>query len=98
MKRFCVYILASGRNGTLYIGMTSNLSARMKAHKEHAVQGFTDKYNVTKLVYVEACESAMQAIELEKKLKKWNRAWKLRIIEAVNPEWEDLAEKEDFKF
>jgi len=96
MKRYFVYIMASEKYGTLYIGMTSNISNRMKAHKEHAVEGFTDKYNVTKLVYVEVCDTAMQAIELEKKLKKWKRAWKIRIIEAMNPDWEDLSEKDGY--
>ncbi len=68
----------------------------MKAHKEHAVEGFTDKYNVMKLVYAEVCETAMQAIELEKQLKRWKRAWKIRIIESINPDWEDLSEKDGF--
>jgi len=96
MKRYQVYILASEKYGTLYVGMTGNLPLRIKAHKEHAVQGFTDKYKVDKLVYVEACDNAMQAIELEKRIKKWKRAWKIRIIEAINPEWEDLSEKDGF--
>jgi putative endonuclease len=96
MKRYHVYILASEKYGTLYVGVTSNLPMRIKAHKEHTVKGFTDKYNVTKLVYVEVCETARQAIELEKKLKKWNRAWKIRIIESINPNWEDLSGKDGF--
>ena len=96
MKRFHVYILASDKYGTLYTGVTSNLAKRIKAHKEHAVKGFTDKYNVTKLVYAEVCDNSVQAIKLEKQLKKWNRAWKIRIIESINPDWEDLSEKDGF--
>ena len=95
-RRFYVYILASDYNGTLYIGMTSNLAMRMKAHKEHAVEGFTDKYEVTKLVYAEVYETAMQAITREKQLKKWNRSWKCSLIEQMNPNWEDLSEKDGF--
>lgn len=96
MKRYHVYILASERSGTLYIGMTGNLPARMKAHKEHAVPGFTDQYKVTRLVYAEVFETARQAIEREKQLKKWKRSWKKRIIEELNPDWEDLSEKNGF--
>ncbi len=96
MKRYYVYILASERNGTLYIGMTSNLAVRVMAHKDHTFKGFTDKYNVTKLVYLEIYDTPMEAIMREKQLKKWKRSWKKRIIEEMNPEWEDLSEKEDF--
>jgi len=94
MKRYHVYILASDRNGTLYTGVTGNLPKRIKAHKEHAVDGFTYTYGVTKLVYVEVYETARQMIEREKQLKKWKRSWKKRIIEEQNPNWDDLSEKE----
>ncbi len=96
MKRYYVYILASERNGTLYIGMTSNLAVRVMAHKDNTFKGFTDSYNVTKLVYFESYETPLEAIMREKQLKKWKRSWKKRIIEELNPEWEDLSEKEDF--
>ena len=86
-----VYILASKRNGTLYIGVTSNLPARVDQHKNHIVEGFTQKYNVDKLVWYEALDSIESAIEREKQLKKWNRSWKLELIEKENPQWQDLA-------
>jgi len=96
MKRYYVYILASDRNGTLYIGMTNNLARRMDQHKEHQANGFTDKYNVTRLVYVEPHSTAMQAITREKQLKKWKRSWKKRLIEEMNPEWRDLSENPEY--
>jgi putative endonuclease len=96
MKRFYVYIMASGRNGTLYIGITSNIQSRVAAHKNHTFKGFTDWYNVTQLVYLETHERFEQAVLREKQLKKWKRSWKKRIIEEMNPEWEDLAEKKEF--
>jgi putative endonuclease len=96
MKRFFVYILASDRNGTLYTGMTGNIQARMKAHQEHAVKGFTEKYEVTKLVYLEEHQTAIQAITREKQIKTWKRSWKCSLIEQFNPGWEDLSKKEDF--
>ena len=89
-KRLFVYILASQRNGTLYIGVTSGLAKRIGEHKNKFVDGFTKKYSVDKLVYYEAHDSAEAAIQREKQLKKWNRAWKLRLIERMNPEWRDL--------
>ena len=81
-KQPAVYILASGRNGTLYVGVTSNL-----------VQGFTREYDVTRLVHYELFGSMEHAIEREKRLKKWSRAWKLRLIEERNPQWRDLWEE-----
>lgn len=90
MKQYWVYILASQRNGTLYIGMTGNLLFRTELHKDKKVKGFTEKYNVTNLVYYEAYDNPTHAIIREKQLKKWNRKWKLRLIEENNPTWKDL--------
>ena len=89
-KNPCVYILASRRNGTLYIGVTSNLPKRMCEHKNGFVEGFTKKYGVHRLVYYELHEEMTAAITSEKQLKKWNRAWKVRLIEKQNPNWRDL--------
>lgn len=89
----CVYILASGRNGTLYIGATSNLPKRIWEHREGVVDGFSKQYDVKRLVYYEFHETMDAAITREKQLKKWNRAWKLRLIEAENPDWEDLFDQ-----
>ena len=86
----CVYIMASTRNGTLYIGVTSDLLKRAWQHKHNVVEGFTEKYDVHQLVWYEAHASMESAIAREKSLKKWNRIWKLRLIEQLNPEWEDL--------
>lgn len=91
-KEGYVYILASKRNGTLYIGVTGNLARRVGEHKDHVVDGFTKKYGVERLVWYEACGSIEQAIIREKQLKKWNRDWKLTLIEKDNPEWNDLSE------
>jgi putative endonuclease len=87
---YYVYILASQRNGTLYVGVTSNLVRRTWEHKEDAVEGFTSKYGVHLLAWYEVHESIEAAITREKQLKKWNRAWKLRLIEEMNPGWKDL--------
>jgi len=92
-KQFYVYILASKRNGTLYIGVTSALAQRTWQHKNSVVPGFTEKYNVVNLVYYEVHGQAESAINREKQLKKWNRAWKLRLIEEKNPEWRDLYDE-----
>ena len=92
-KRFFVYILASARNGTLYIGVTSDLARRIWEHKSKAVSGFTSKYGIDKLVYFETHDSAEAAIGREKTLKRWNRSWKLELIEKANPDWEDLYER-----
>ncbi len=88
-----VYILASRRNGTLYVGVTSDLVKRTWQHKNAAIEGFTRRYSVHRLVYFELHQNMYQAITREKKLKKWNRAWKLRIIGERNPEWVDLWEE-----
>jgi putative endonuclease len=85
-----VYLLASQRNGTLYIGVTSNLVKRLWEHKNDAVEGFTEKYGVHKLVHFELHDTMASAIQREKQLKKWNRAWKIELIEKSNPEWRDL--------
>jgi putative endonuclease len=85
-----VYILASKRNGTLYIGVTSDLIARVWHHRTNAVAGFTHKYSVHVLVYYELHDTMYAAITREKQLKKWNRAWKAQLIERSNPEWTDL--------
>ena len=85
-----VYILASERNGTLYIGVTSNLVQRMWQHKNDLVEGFTEKYAVHSLVYFELLDDMPNAITREKQMKKWNRAWKLALIEKQNPTWQDL--------
>ncbi|MEI8104070.1 MAG: GIY-YIG nuclease family protein [Candidatus Moraniibacteriota bacterium] len=90
MKSYFVYILASERDGTLYIGVTSNLLKRIQEHKQKIADGFTKKYNVHVLVYYEQTENSVSAIEREKQLKKWNRAWKIRLIEKKNPKWRDL--------
>jgi putative endonuclease len=90
VKQPAVYILASKRNGTLYIGVTSDLPGRMWVHKNGLVEGFTKRYNVHHLVYFEMHENMIAAIAREKQLKKWNRVWKLQLIEQRNPEWNDL--------
>jgi putative endonuclease len=90
MKQPAVYILASKRNGTLYIGVTSDLLKRTWQHREHIVDGFTKKYEVSILVWYELHETMDSAILREKQLKKWNRQWKVRLIEESNPYWNDL--------
>jgi len=92
-KSYWVYILASQRNGTLYIGITNNLVKikRVWEHKNKRVDGFTKKYEVHHLVYYEIHENPESAIIREKQIKKWNRLWKIRIIEEINPEWKDLG-------
>jgi putative endonuclease len=85
-----VYVLASKRNGTLYIGVTSDLIRRVWQHREHVVDGFTKDYRVDALVWYELHGDMEHAIQREKRLKKWNRVWKLRLIEESNPEWIDL--------
>ena len=92
MRQFCVYILASQRNGTLYVGVTSDLTRRMFEHQNGLSQGFTSKYGVQRLVYLEPHETAEAAITREKQIKKWRRAWKLELIERQNPQWRDLTE------
>jgi putative endonuclease len=90
---FFVYILASRRNGTLYIGMTDNLARRLWEHQNGIVPGFTKKYNIKTLVWHEVHESRESAFQRERQIKKWNRAWKLALIERTNPTWQDLAKE-----
>ena len=89
-KTYWVYILASRRNGTLYVGVTNNLSWRVWEHKEGIVEGFTQQYGIKLLVYYEAYPDVRDAIQREKNIKKWPRRWKLALIERMNPEWRDL--------
>ncbi len=90
-KNYYVYLLASKRNGTLYIGVTNDLERRIYEHKNHLIKGFTEKYNVHMLVYFEQTSNIEAALQREKQLKKWNRKWKLDLIESINPEWKDLS-------
>jgi len=85
-----VYILASERNGTLYIGVTNDLVRRVFEHRENATEGFTQRYGVKRLVHYEQFDNIAAAIQREKTLKRWNRAWKIELIEQSNPEWDDL--------
>jgi len=89
-KRPCVYILASERDGTLYAGVTSDIARRAWMHKTDAVDGFSKRYAVHRLVYAEFHECMSDAIVGEKQIKKWRRAWKLELIEKMNPQWQDL--------
>ena len=90
IKQPAVYILASERNGTLYIGVTSDLVKRVWEHKNNLVEGFSKHYNVHHLVWYELHENMNSAIEREKRLKEWKRVWKLRLAESFNPGWQDL--------
>ncbi len=87
---YYVYILASRKNGTIYIGQTSDLKKRVHEHKEGVVEGFTKRYGVKMLVYYEAIEDFEAALQREKRMKEWNRIWKLHLIESKNPAWRDL--------
>jgi len=88
---FFVYILASARRGTLYVGVTNNPARRISEHKAKLVPGFTRQYGVDKLVYVEEYSSILEARARERSLKRWRRAWKIALIEKLNPEWRDLS-------
>ncbi len=90
MKQPCVYMMASGRNGTLYVGVTANLIARVSQHRAGAIEGFTKQYGVNLLVWFELHETMAQAIAREKLIKNWKRAWKIGLIQADNPYWLDL--------
>jgi len=92
-KQPAVYILASKPNGTLYVGVTSNLIQRIWQHQNGVVEGFTKKYGIHSLVYYEVHEQMLSAIQREKQLKKWNRQWKINLIEKINPTWKDLWEE-----
>ncbi len=91
MDYYYVYILASDSNSTIYIGMTNDLQRRINEHKSDAIDGFTKRYKVHKLVYYENCLDVKEAIKREKQLKKWNRQKKNHLIETLNPEWKDLS-------
>jgi putative endonuclease len=88
-KTYYVYILASNKNGTLYIGITNDLERRVYEHKNHLVKGFTEKYHVHKLVWYESTNSIEAALTREKQIKKWKRAWKVKLIEKDNPNWSE---------
>jgi putative endonuclease len=90
MKQPAVYILASQPHGTLYVGVTSNLVKRVWEHKNHVLDGFTSAYGVYRLVYFELSVEMSVVIQREKRIKKWNRDWKIRLIEEKNPTWQDL--------
>jgi putative endonuclease len=89
---YYVYILASGKHGTLYIGVTNNIQQRIEQHRSGHGSEFVKKYSVHRLVHIEEFSSAEDAIRREKQLKKWNRDWKIRLIEAENPDWSDLSD------
>lgn len=90
MNDYYVYMLTNKSNHVLYIGVTNNLERRIYEHKEKAVPGFTNRYNLTKLVYYEVCSDIKAAIEREKHLKGWRRSRKNELVETINPEWKDL--------
>jgi putative endonuclease len=90
IKTYYVYILASKRNGTLYVGVTNDLIRRVYEHRNDLTKGFTNKYGVHRLEYYDECYNAESAIQREKRMKVWHRSWKIRLIEEMNPEWKDL--------
>ena len=91
-RRFYVYILATRKNGPLYVGITNDLHRRIHEHETHAIRGHTWRYNIDRLVYLEAFDTTETAISREKRLKRWRRAWKIELIEESNPDWADLAD------
>ncbi len=93
MKTYYVYIMASQKNGTLYIGVTNNLARRVSEHKHRIHEGFTKRYKVYMLVYYEVFYSITAAIKREKQIKKWKRLWKIQLIEKMNPYWHDLYDE-----
>ena len=94
MYEYFVYILCSNSRGTLYVGVTNDLDRRIKEHKNKTFPGFTQKYNIDKLVYFESFQYIYDAFRREKQLKKWNRAWKIELIEKANPQWRDFYSSE----
>jgi putative endonuclease len=92
-KTSYVYMLASRRYGTLYVGVTSDLVRRVAQHREKSIPGFTRQYNVTQLVWYEVHAEIAEAIDREKRIKHWNREWKLRLIHEMNPHWDDLYDQ-----
>jgi putative endonuclease len=89
---YYVYILASRKDGAIYVGITNDIVRRVYEHRTKVIQGFTSKYNITRLVWFEIYEDPISAISREKELKKWKRVWKVQLIEAQNPQWNDLDE------
>ncbi|MDD4477244.1 MAG: GIY-YIG nuclease family protein [Patescibacteria group bacterium] len=92
-RKYYTYILSNKKNGTLYVGITNNLIRRIYEHKNNLVGGFTKKYDIHNLVYYEQYDSVDDAISREKQMKKWNRKWKIELIEKDNPNWRDLYEE-----
>lgn len=90
MKTYYIYILTNQKHGVLYIGVTNDLKRRVYEHKNKLNEGFSKKYNTTRLVYMEETNNINDALQREKQLKKWNRAWKIKLIDEYNPEWLDL--------
>ncbi len=91
VKTFYVYIMVS-KSGTLYIGLTSNIKKRVYEHKNHSIPGFTDKYDIDRLLYFEVIRASASAINREKQLKSWRREKKVKLIDSLNPEWNDLSQ------
>lgn len=91
MKQYYVYILTNKKFGILYVGYTNDIQRRMHEHKNREVEGFTSKYKIDRLVYFETYVSIQEAQIREKRLKKWNKKWKIKLIEKMNPEWQDLS-------
>ena len=92
-RQYYVYVLTNKSNKVIYIGVTNNLERRMFEHKNKLVEGFTKRYNLTKLVYYEVTEDVESAIKREKQLKNWHRDWKISLVNQLNPEWEDLSQR-----
>ena len=92
MKTYYIYILASRKNGTLYIGVTNNIAKRIHQHKSKASEGFTKRYNVHQLVWYDQSNDIHEVLQREKQMKKWKRQWKINLIEEQNPNWRDLSE------
>jgi putative endonuclease len=91
--RYFLYIVASQRKGTLYVGVTGNLAARVGEHRDHLLEGFTKRYGVHRLIWFEEFSDIHDAIAREKRIKKWRRAWKVELVEKMNPDWIDLFER-----
>lgn len=89
-KQWAIYIMTNGKNGTLYIGRTDDLVRRIWEHKNKVVKGFTERYDLNKLVYYEVWEDGIESIRRERNMKKWKREWKIKLIEKQNPDWNDL--------
>ncbi len=94
MNQYFVYILTNKSNKVLYIGVTNNIERRMYEHKNKMIDGFTKRYNLTKLVYFEETSDVRSTIEREKQLKNWHRDWKIKLINEFNPEWKDLSRED----